>query len=286
MNESADVGIYINVYQHVIHNIAHPPLIKRCAFCKSENRIFTEEHVFPSSLGNEKTTRPLGVVCKCCNGKFSHIENKFVQTYPNVIWRLFTMNNKVDGKPTRIGISGGFIRRVEVPYSLPIIEINKRDTQREVERLRSQFNSNVSRFYVPDIEFRSENSQVSSRVLAKISLELLCLYFPNKIFSSDFDTIRNYAIKAAENNVEFIPYAWGIHMGQPFLNGLYEMDKKWGICSDIYAYFTIPGVKYLFPLTHPLNMDYFLSIAEEMSLSVVPNRRHIRNVYSFNFIRV
>ena len=78
------MNVYINVQQRVIYNLAFPPLIKRCIFCKSENRIFNREHVFQDSLGNKKIILPLGVVCKSCNGTFCPIESKFVETYPNV----------------------------------------------------------------------------------------------------------------------------------------------------------------------------------------------------------
>ena len=91
-------------------------------------------------------------------------------------------------------------------------------TRKKREEFKKQFTPNASRFSAPPTEFRSENTQVSSRVLAKISLELLYLYFPNRVFSSDFDTVRNYAIGYPECNVEFIPYAWKIHTGRPFIH--------------------------------------------------------------------
>ena len=159
-------------------------------------------------------------------------------------------------------------------------------TRKKREEFKKQFTPNASRFSAPPTEFRSENTQVSSRVLAKISLELLYLYFPNMVFSSDFDTVRNYAIGYPECNVEFIPYAWKIHTGRHFIHHLLEVDKKWGKGSDIYAYFTLPGVQYLYPLTHPLDMGYFASMAERSDFKAVWEGQHIRNVYSVKLRRV
>ena len=274
---------YTNIHHRVMMNIKYRPLVKVCLFCKSDERDFTsEEHVFQEALGNEIIILPPGVVCNVCNRYFGQkLENDFIHKNPGLFWRFISMSNRSRVRPTKSSLpQEGFIQRIEPSNSLPIIQIKQRyESKEQLESIEAAFCPDASEHSLPPIRLPHENIQRSSRVLAKIALELLYLYSPRQAFSSSFDPIRNFARYAPrERQGQYIPYAWNIHTGQPFVHRLLEMKTGLETSWNLYAFFTIPGAKYLYPLSQPGFMPSLLFLAEKIGLIVETHRERSKPV--------
>lgn len=282
---------YKNVYGLVMTNIKYPPVIKVCLFCKLTNNSFRQkEHPFQESLGNTRIVLPPGVVCDKCNNYFSKLENDFINTNPVFFWRCFLPITTKKGNPPKVILPKGSIYRREPnsPLELPTICIQQTCEKEELERIATEFRPDASEYSLPPIQLPHENIQRSSRVLAKIALELLCLYDYPRAFSPAFDTVRNFARYAPqERQGQYIPYAWNIHAGQSFIHRLIEIRIGLETTWNVYAFFTLPGVQYLYPLSPPNLTPSFSFLAEQMNLMIETQRERSETSYlTLNIQRV
>ena len=276
---------YKNVSSLVMTNIKYPPVIKVCLFCKSTNNSFkSKEHPFPESLGNTRIVLPPGVVCDDCNNYFStKLENDFIHTYPMSFLRCFLPITTKKERPPTMSLPKGSIHRIEPNRNsrleLPTIRVQ------QTERIATEFRPDASEFSLLPIQLPRENIQQSSRVLAKIALELLCLYDYQRAFSPAFDAVRNFAKEAKRG--QYIPYAWNIHRGQSFVHRLIEIRIGLETTWNVYAFFTLPGVQYLYPLSPPNLTPSFSFLAEQMNLRIETQRERLETPYlTINIQRV
>lgn len=260
-----------NINVHPVNlNLRFPPLLKRCLFCNSNDRdCFTEEeHAFPESIGNKRIILPPGVVCDNCNGHFSGLENQFIHSAPMFFYRCFYEERTKKNKWPKSPLPDGFIEGSRRPHDpMPVVNLTFNSVDREEwARLIAQVRSNTNEHTLPSIRLPKDNIQETSRVLAKIALELAYLRFPRLAFSQACDDIRRFARRPRRN--EYLPYAWSPYLGERFQFEFVEELAAFGISVGMAAHFTMPGARYLVPLT-PLGASTFLtSCAELLGLSV------------------
>ena len=266
----------------VAMNLALPPLIKRCLFCAPERNSFTsKEHVFPESLGNDTVILPPGVVCDKCNNYFSSkLENQFIHRYPMLLGRFLSpKTTKKRNWPKTPLPRGGFIHGFRLPYDpVPTVQIQVNGTNPdEIGRLQEQYRSNGPEYTFPSIPLPEENLQESSRVLAKIALELMYLHSPEFAFHPACDHVRNFARQASRN--EFLPYAWSPYIGMPFLHCPIMERSAAGAYVSMSVFFTIPGARYLVPIAPPCASPSFSILADGIGLRIQTRRERSKPTY-------
>lgn len=269
-------------------NLRFPPVRRTCLFCKSEDRdrFTSEEHVFPESLGNKTIILPPGVVCDVCNQYFSKLENQFIHSYPMLFGRFLSPEPTKKGKWPKTELpKGGFIRGIRVSHDpVPIVQIQLNGVNPEERaRLEAQYRSHALEHTLPSIRLPEEDIQVSSRVLAKIALELMYLHSPRFAFHHAFDRIRHFSRQARRN--EHLPYAWSSYIGGvPFLHCPLMARSAAGACVSMFVFFTIPGARYLVPVAPPCISPSLSILADWIGLKIQTRKERSKPSYlSLNF---
>ncbi len=167
----------------------------RCIFCKQESsRTKSVEHIVPESLGNKEHVMPLGSVCDGCNNYFSiKIEKPSLE---HDFFRQQRFRNGIESKKGRIPRGKGLI-----PYTKSEPEIyfskhsNKIEVNLDAESFRLIKEGQIKQMYIPMSSPLPENVQCISRLIAKISFEMLFL----RLARNDLET-REFLIDAENLN--------------------------------------------------------------------------------------
>lgn len=183
----------------------------RCIFCKKESsKSKSVEHIVPESLGNKEHVMPRGSVCDDCNNYFSlKIEKPSLET--NFFSQL-RFRNLIESKKGRIPRGKGLIPRTGAE---PEIYLPKHSNNIEVNIDSESFqlikDGIIKQMWVPMSSEFPEKEQCISRLIAKISFEMLFLRLAgNDLDTRDFlideenlNPLRNY-VRYNPNNENWI----------------------------------------------------------------------------------
>lgn len=233
-----------------------------CLFCGSNAIIFTKvEHIIPESLGNKIFTLK-NVVCDKCNSYFSKLEDYFIHHHYSSTFRLFTLAETKKGKPPKQKLQYGEAQREKngkIVFSQRGFQANSKEQFRIT-------------FYADSYEFNASyplhqmDTKKISRVLAKYALEILYYKNGNMAFSSEFDSLRQYARYG--KSVSFIPYLWS-YQKEKELDILVTEIQSNSEGKLFYATIFVPGSVYFFPCHRFTEMKVFDKVAELLRLNKV-----------------
>ncbi len=179
-----------------------------------EKRYANKEHIFPKSLGGEKTL-PLGLVCEVCNTKFDHEIESRLRKHSKEFMELYQKSSLIKGKPI------GRVRSVDKKKikELEIFDISKNNG---FQIVRDKINTLNQVTYVNfNLTNELKYDFFISRAMHKCAFNALLDFKkyeytfenhqPLKSFVYDADEVEsskwNYAICYSQNNsaVKFAP---------------------------------------------------------------------------------
>lgn len=232
----------------------------RCIFCKQESsKSKSVEHIVPESLGNKEHVMPKGAVCDDCNNYFAlKIEKPSLET--NFFSQL-RFRNFIESKKGRIPRGKGLIPRtgaepeIYLPKDSNNIEVNI-----DPESFQLIKDGIIKQMWVPMSSKLPEKEQCISRLIAKISFEMLFL----RLSGNDLDTreflideenlnpLRNY-VRYNSNNENWIYSVRKIYEENEkfFLNNekpvdmIFECDFIYTKEMELYFVIAFKGVEFV-----------------------------------------